>query len=1100
MTTTLNDLIGDARLGRLFVTPRRSCALQIWVAQIETDDGLENRFVYGRLLPYSFSSGEWSASSNDKFETVGNNRIQVIRATLYIGSDEACELLKKLVKGDDIREVSRSLGLKLPGFLERRIGAFSFNDSYVYRPTTLLLNRDAHECVGPQSPHGSASAFSAAITTVDKEQLFTTARGLDPDMARFLVKRMNADTGLDFAVQDATRFSDLELLVFPTLDDHERELLDISWVDERQALAVKLNLMQLPGFSKFFVNAQIMNDGKSLFSSISSVSKGETDVIECRFELPTGIGDIADSVKLEIHGMKDGYAVATLCCSWKIHYVREIFISGRAVGYANTEVKLGWLDRALKKTLRGSERVKAAQTAIRDDGGFMSTVGGRQADPWVTANRKVSELLSVLHPPKSEACFFGRMSEGDGSERVQLTEWFKQQFAKYRDHKIIVFDPYFEDAGIGLVTTHASDKAEYVVFTTVPPTKSSVQPQRPDIGAGSDPSRIDNMLVSCMQLRGLVQRIDLKVFGVKPDALHDRYILVADRRGLPLAGFNLSNSIQHANENHPLLITPIPMDALHAVFNYATRLISRAANGASEDVNGIEPLFDSKRLELPARKRVEQLDFLSQDFAGTVLSTWTGNDSLRGLHGERLRARLTELNLLDGESLRVPDVPGIDACISILSTSKYAFQEQWEIVGEILAHTPYGDSLLSHAGTQNSAFIDFLDSSLNGAFSRISDVAPDTSFASVQPHLFQQDLELFLRGSYSHEHFHHRIKYQALTWADVYAIKLLWGAAPEKLVKLSERYAATLDTEAHHQDAIKLSLLSQIAGEVSLAIAFGITDEQRESLLRSTNGFLKWMGLSSLREASKNSDGVKYVVARLVLFDRQMSIRVMCWLLTHLSRKQVSDESFGIVRTALYGALPKKLAKTDAEYLVDSLRGHMRELGWSEPWLFSEVIVPLLDEGRLTVNELSDTWIKELLSYLGRKLLGETIIFSRLREGRVTEVAAFLFARSSFETQGEAIGALLKILKKARTNVQQPLASTMNWDKWNCSLEVAMWIFAFCQHVEHYMEESAILPTQFVDLSQPSREIAMVRTLGEWRNNGVERGALAAFIEEVREI
>jgi hypothetical protein len=540
--------------------------------------------------------------------------------------------------------------------------------------------------------------------------------------------------------------------------------------------------------------------------------------------------------------------------------------------------------------------VKAAQTINRGDRGFVSVIGGRQADPWVTANRKVSELLGVLHPPKSEARFFGRLSEGDGTERLQFVEWIKRQFTKYRDHQIIFFDPYFDGAGIGMFVPNASDKGEYVVFTTVPPTRPSTQTQNPAADDYADPSRVDNLLACCKQLQGLMQPIDLKIFGVKPGALHDRYMLVADRRGLPLAGFNLSNSIQKANEDHPLLITPIPMDALHEVFNYAARLISRSANGQRTDDEDIVPIFDSKRQEQPTRNRVERLDFLGRDLAGTVLSIWTGDDSLRGLHGEELRARLTELGVLDGESLRVPEVPGIDACISVMNTNEDAFQDRWEIVAEVLAHMPHGNSWWGAAGVQNTAFIDFLSGSLDGAFSRVSDMAPDISFASVSPHLFQQDLESFLRGSYSHESFHHRIAYEGLTWADVYAIKLLWSAAPEKLVKLSERYAATLDQEAHHRDTIKLSLLSQIVGEASFTIVFGIADEQRESLLRSTNGLLKWMGLASLRDASKTLDGAKEVVARLASFDRQASIRVMCWLLSSLAGKHGNDESFAIIR------------------------------------------------------------------------------------------------------------------------------------------------------------------------------------------------------------
>ncbi|MFJ4088460.1 VPA1262 family protein [Pseudomonas psychrophila] len=1100
MTTELKDLIEDPLLGRLFTDSGRACAFQIWIAQIQTDDRLENRFVYGRLLPYSFSSGAWSAPSDDKFETVGGCRAQVIRATLYLGSDRAGELLCRLGSGDSISEVSSSLGFKMSDSLKKRIGAFSLNDSFVCRPAVLLLNRDAHESIGPQSPHGSASAFSAAITTVDKERLFITSRGLDPAMARFLVKRMNADTGLDFASKDAARFSDLELLVFPTLDDRERELLDLSWADERKTLVVKLNLLQLEAFSSFYVQAQIMNNGQRVFSGVTLVHRGTAGTIECRFELKDGLWDIADSAEIEIHGTNGASSVATLCCAWKSHYIREISISGGAVSPSSGEVKLGWLDKALKKTLRGSTRVKSAQAISRAGVGFSSTVGGRQADPWVAANRSLSELLSILHPSKSEARFFGRLSEGDGTERLRFAEWIKQQFSKYQDHQVIFFDPYFEDAGIGLFVPNASAKGEYIIFTTVSSKSSTPKIQSSDIYDDLELNRIDNLLASCNQLQNLVRRIDLKIFGVKSGALHDRYLLVADRRGLPVAGFNLSNSIQKANEDHPLLITPIPMDALHEVFNYATKLISRAANGASAESDHIEPIFDSKRQVQPVLVRDDRLEFIGRELAGSVLAAWTGNDSLRGLYGEDLRTQMSELCLLDGESLRIPKTPGLEACIKGLSIGEDYSQEWWEVVAETLAHTPSGDTQWAAIGALNISFIDFLEGVLNDAFLRISDVPNDTSFASVEPRLFQQDLEIFLCGSYSYEHFRYTIKYPTLTWADVYAVKILWGVAPEKLVKVSERYAATLDNEAHHRDAIKLSLLSQIVGEVSFAIAIGINNEQKESLLQSANGFLKWMGLASLRDASKSLSGAKQVVERLASFDQQESIRIMCWLLSGLAKVQGSEMSFGIVRQALYDALPPMLGKKDADSLVSSLLGHMRKLGWSEPWLFTQVIAELLEDCRVTPDDLVDIWVKELFSYFEGKLIGDSYYFDRSREGRVTEIAAFLLARSSVEVQRKTADILWRTLKKASGNVQQPLASTMNWQKWNCSLEVAMWVYAFCRHVEHYEEESDESPKQFDDIRKLSMDVAMIRTLEEWRSNGAEQGALAAFIEEIGEV
>lgn len=1096
MPFELKDLIKDARLNRLFGTPGRACALQLWIAHIRVGETLENRFIYGRLLPYSYASGGWNASIDDKLEAVGGYRVQVIRVTLYIDSSLADKLLNRLVQGEDISTVSKFFDLKLSESLKKRIGTFSLRDNYTYRPTALLLNRDAHKKTGPQSPHGSASAFSAAITTLNKELLFTTARGYDQDMARFLIKRMNADTGLDFANNDATRFGDLELLVFPTLDDYERELLDVSWADERNTLTIKLRPTQLSGFTSFFVQAKIINNEQCIFSNIIPVTKEKNDVIECNFQLPEGYGDISDSAEVEIYGLTTGNASAILCCKWKIYYIREISLSGTAVGGHSTEIKMGWLDRALKKEIRDSPRVKAAQTVRRGDSGFSSNIGGRQADPWVVANREIYKLLRSLHPPKSEARFFDRLSDGDGTGRLQFVEWIKDQLTKHRNHQIIFFDPYFEDAGIGLFFPNASESGRYIIFTTA---SRSVDAKANDTGDTPEPSRIENLLASCKKLQRLGLRIDLKIYGMKPGALHDRYMLIMDREGLPVSGFNLSNSIQKANENHPLLITPIPMDALHKVVNYASQLISRAVDRTSSKGEEIEPIFDSKLQVQPVRIPVERLSFLSLGLAGTVLATWTGEESLRGTHSECLRLQLNELGLLEGESLRLPESPGFKACVASLIENVTSSKNLWEITTEILAHTHHGDAPLDHVGEHKKHFLNFLEEYLNSAFSRTSNITSEISFESVNPQLFQQNLETFLSGAYSHEHFRYRTKYQELIWADVYSIKILWQFAPEKLVKLAERHAAALVSN-HQKDAIKLSLLSQITGEISLTIAFGIQHDQKESLLQSSNGLLRWMGLASLRESCKTELGAKIASERLSSFDQETSVRTLCWLLNGLPWDERSEASIAIIQQALYEKLSPKLSKEETEFLVNSLRGHMRELGWSEPWLFSGLIVPLLDEGRVTPELLSSIWMKELFYYLDQKLLGKTVIFKREHEGRTTEIAAFLLSRSSLETQIEAIDSLLKILKKVRANVQQPLASTMNWSTWNCSLEVAMWIYAFCRHVEHYIEDSATLPSQFADLCTPSREIALIRPLDEWRNARGATETFAAFIEEIGEI
>jgi hypothetical protein len=65
MAPTLDDLLNDNRLARLFSTDIRHCALQLWILQIKFEQSIENRLVYGRLLPYDFSNNSWAASDDD---------------------------------------------------------------------------------------------------------------------------------------------------------------------------------------------------------------------------------------------------------------------------------------------------------------------------------------------------------------------------------------------------------------------------------------------------------------------------------------------------------------------------------------------------------------------------------------------------------------------------------------------------------------------------------------------------------------------------------------------------------------------------------------------------------------------------------------------------------------------------------------------------------------------------------------------------------------------------------------------------------------------------------------------------------------------------
>ena len=1097
MAPVLEDLLSDSRLSRLFSKDARHCAFQLWILQIKSAQSSENRVLYGRLLPYSHSSDRWSSSDDDNFRPFGHVEAQVIRLNLYVKSVHCAEILRQLSAGRTIAAISEELKLGLSDQFKARFGATELTaDSLVYRPVAYLLNRDAHDRSSPSSPHGGAGALSASITQSGKEALFRLGQDYDVALTESIVGQLNADTGLDFGGADAARFGDLELMVFPALDDLERSLLSVSWISTPLALVARFNPLQVPNFGAFQFRLSITNGDQIAYSGMAAAERDAEGAIQCRFELSDRLRGIIDSTELEIFGFDDDHSrQGTLCCRWRIGYIREIHLQGRVLGHGANPVKFDWLEKTTRPA--ASDRTKAALTINRDNLGFTNRIGGRAADPWVPANRDLESLLARLHPPKSEGRFFPRWGQGDGEGRLQFVEWFKTLLAKYDQHQIVIFDPYFESAGLGLMLLYAAPKADYVVFRSLPkPSRAEEATQPPS--DNSPPNGIDTLLANCEQNRHLLKRIKLRIFGLKDGRLHDRYILTMAPDGLPIAGFNLSNSFQKAAENYPLLVTPIPADVLLKVEDYKTGLLqeAQAAQHAGENENPpMRLLFDSTA-SATAPRLYEPLGFLEKAEAGDVLSKWTGEASLHGLSGEPLKAQMVTLGLLNGGTLTLPGTAGVRNCLDQQTGDFTGFTRTWEVLGELLAHSHAGDD--DHRDLESERkILEFLAQFLQASFNRAHDGA-DKELAVMGTRFFRDPVESLLHDSFHPDHLFHSTKYAALTWSEFFAIKFLWWYAPDALLAIAEAQMANVPMEPQGQDAMRLSLLSQMISEISLSVQFDISEVQRERLTRSSNGLLQWLGLNAIERRLEKTGGLAVVLQLVAAFPYDKQVRTLGWMVQRAARNRQAAETYSGLVAALHGALPAMIPADELSRLVNSMRGHMRQLAWAEPWLFQDVVSPLLQNDRAKFDDACEIWVQELAAMLEPEPKHQTPLFDRAREGQTTNITAYLFAYSSPERQQASLKAIKAILRRQKRTVQQPLASTSDWTRWNCALMVAMWILTFTRWAQYYLGARGMTVGELDELSQSASELAMVRPMNEWRSiNTGKPGELAEFFDHV---
>lgn len=1100
MAIALDDLLNDGRLERLFSNDGRPCALQLWILQIESEHSIENRIVYGRLLPYSHSSDCWSATDDDDFHTFGHVKAQVIRLNLYIKSDCCMGLLQRLCAGQSVSAISEELRFGLSGPLKARLGVAALTaHNLVYRPVAYLLNRDAHDRRSPSSPHGAAGAFSASITQTDKGALFRPHQDYNAALTAYVVKHLNADTGLDFGGADTVRFGDLELLVFPALDDMERCLLSVDWTDAPRALIARFSPDQVPHFNSFQFRLSIANDGKIVYSNIALAERDGNNAFVCRFEVGSQLRSIIDSTELEIFGFHgDNISQGFLCCRWQAGYIREINFQGHVVGGGASQVKFDWLEKTIRPS--ASVRAKAALTINRGNLGFGSQIGGREADPWVPANRDLASLFKRLHPPQSEGQFFLRWGQDDGDGRLQFVEWFKALLAKYQQHQIVIFDPYFDGSGLGLLLLCAAQKADYIVFRSLPkPVQEGKSLRRKSDKLGQE--GINNLMANCEQGRHLLQRIKLRIYGLKEGRLHDRYILVMGPDKLPVAGFNLSNSFQKAAENYPLLVTPIPADVLLKVEQYKSGLVREAeAIMPGSEVNNpnMRLLFDST-MSPTAPRRYEPLLFLEKTHAGNVLSVWTGEPSLHGLSGDQLKDQMVTLRLFKDDSIALHNSAGLRNCLHHLGGNFADFKETWEILGDVLAHSRTEDRQYREIKSE-SGFLDFLTGFLQESFIRANNSA-DKEFAVLEARYFRDPVEALLYSPSRVDHLFHPTKYAALTWPEYFAIKFLWWYSPDTLLAMFETQAAAMPMDSQGSDVVRISLLSQIASEISLSIQFDISDSQRDRLARSSNGLLQWMGLSAIERQLEKPGGLVATLSLVNAFNYPERVRALGWMVNHAARDPNKAEIYKGLVAALHGAMPPTVTAEELKRLVDSMRGHMRQLAWAEPWLFQDVVCPLLQNDRANTDDACEIWMKELAQMLEPPARGKSRLFNLTREGQTTNVTAFLFAYSGPERQRLSLNSMFAILKRQRQIVQQPLASTSDWTRWDGALTVSLWTLTFSRWAEYYLRQRDMTDRGLEKLSSDAQKLAMVRPIVEWRSEGTSRSVpLAEFLDQVESL
>ncbi|CAB1368305.1 VPA1262 family protein [Denitratisoma oestradiolicum] len=599
MAQNLDVVTSDTRMDRLVGEHEKPCAMHIWLLQLRKDSLVESRVLYGHIAPSTYRNDAWSAPREDAFKQAGpTTSLQVLRISLFSYARTIRALLGRLLSGTTLEAASDELQLKLSSHDCSRFGNVRLGQQSTLRPTLHLPSRDYYQGTSLRlSPMNFASADSSAITNLEKSGIFHVGTEPDRDIAKYCVNVLERETGMKFSDIDSWRLGDIELLVYPSLDDDERPQFNID--GDASSICVVLTSPMSGPESELQVRIRLLNDGGCFHTHIASLPPNTTFPARIVCKLPPAAHRIVDACEVDIDAIYPKTGQSHACMRWGNHLVDGANISPRAAG-DDTGTSNDWLYRTPEQYNKPGGQ--ASQEPLTGDTPVSPNDREHSANSWVAANRRNVFVMTHLLPRDSMG-FHVKHSKEEQIGRLEFVEWLRELFSHHRSAQITWLDPSMDDIGINLVNQYGVHGSHYLVLTEYPeeaPLTDWTVRLLHDWGMGPEPkalpeSRIDHLKSACRKWASSPHGVRLRVIGIPSGEIHDRIILIRDTQLKPVAGYYLSNSLQRENENLPLVITAIPDAVLRNVTSYIDDMIARAFTtaGTKEGGNPNPVIFDS---------------------------------------------------------------------------------------------------------------------------------------------------------------------------------------------------------------------------------------------------------------------------------------------------------------------------------------------------------------------------------------------------------------------------------------------------------------------------------------------------------------------------
>ena len=855
---SLDTLLNDIRLDRLFEQQDRPCALQLFVLSLcHKNKDTEQRLLYGRLVPYNYADHCWHVSHADNLSLGDDVNARLDTLTLYAECQRCKALVEGLWQGETLGAVSQRLNIAGGGAFLKEGQGFSFrNEQWVLRPVIHLTSRGAHANEPYESPYDSEGACSAALVLKNKITLFEVNGKESHDLFYWCVKQLSQVAGLTFTnLKDCSRLGELEFMVFPMRGDDGQCLLSLLFDRETFTFELQYDVSSFESAESFVANLKVWDDGQ-LLQAVTRLGRPVGGVLSIEFHISEKNACYSE-LQLEIY-IKHNEESFELCGCWGERYFRGINISTGIIGAPVEPVKTKFFrkDNNLKQQKKNNLLMPINQGEVSTQ-----NLKAWHSDEWVDTNSRFLDWVRESQREPSSARFFPSQAGRGADGGIQFVQWLKESFQKYPDRKWILVDPYFDEVGLQLLSLAGSCPINFEVITAE------------QKGASNRNEDWKQRLQSegekfCHNTRA---RLVLCILNDK--AIHDRYLWIEDTGAGVVEGFHLSNSLQGATQLYPLLITPIPKDVLWQVQQYVR---DKKAKSLKETL-----IFDAKDTVAPPTNPIDQL--MGFPRIGEILSELYGIESFKGLCGDELKQQLVQKRLLGSE--RFYRLPFVNALSRLAQTEgPESFAAYWRVFATVVSLSMESLKEMQRLRNASRSLAKPLMKYLQV---RLRDVSPDQAYSRrlIQERLLRTDDAVVLDPCW------YKHSCAPLLPEDRYAVKTVWSADAEGLLSAVSATVSSCAGKAGEENdtTVNWDLVLYVVKIAEERCLYCGTSGSAQILLRQPYAPFRQLGTVALWHKLLNDGEVKAIVSALTEGAEKDGKRVVfTWLLILLQQDKTT--------------------------------------------------------------------------------------------------------------------------------------------------------------------------------------------------------------------